>query len=91
MNIRAATATDLKNRLGVYLKRVRAGQSLLITDRGRPIGRLIPEGGIAEEPLIARLMARGLLTPPKGRGELPRRVRSRGPLASETIVAERRR
>ncbi len=33
---------DLKAHLGHYLRRVRAGESLVITARGEPVGRLIP-------------------------------------------------
>ncbi|TFU14138.1 type II toxin-antitoxin system Phd/YefM family antitoxin, partial [Thermus tengchongensis] len=34
----------LKNRLGFYLRKVRQGESLLLTDRGKPVARLVPEG-----------------------------------------------
>ena len=33
---------ELKIRLGTYLRRVRAGASLVVTDRGRPIAELRP-------------------------------------------------
>jgi len=44
---------ELKSRLSEYLRHVKAGQTLLITERGRPIGRLVP----ADQPLEARLRA----------------------------------
>ena len=33
---------ELKNRLSHYLRLTKAGQTVEITDRGRPIGRIIP-------------------------------------------------
>ncbi|MCI0774033.1 MAG: type II toxin-antitoxin system prevent-host-death family antitoxin, partial [Chloroflexi bacterium] len=39
---RSVGIRELKNRLSKYLRAVKAGQTILITDRGRPVGRLIP-------------------------------------------------
>lgn len=47
---------ELKNGLSRYLKRVRKGETIVITDRGEPIARIIP-AGIPEH--IARLIAEG--------------------------------
>jgi prevent-host-death family protein len=33
---------ELKTRLSSYLRQVRAGETIIITDRGRPIGRIVP-------------------------------------------------
>ena len=35
---------DLKARLSEYLARVKSGEEVLVTDRGRPIARLVPVG-----------------------------------------------
>lgn len=35
-----ATISELKNSLSAYLKKVRAGQSILILDRNHPVARL---------------------------------------------------
>lgn len=35
-----ATISELKNSLSAYLKKVRAGQSILILDRNQPVARL---------------------------------------------------
>ena len=35
-------ARELKTRLGTYLRRVREGRTLLVTDRGEPIAELRP-------------------------------------------------
>ena len=55
---------DLKAHLSRYLRRVKAGESLIITSRGETVGRLIParpsptEGD--EEARIAAMVAAGL-------------------------------
>ena len=35
-----ATISDLKNRLSAYLKKVRAGHTILVLDRDEPVARL---------------------------------------------------
>ena len=35
---------ELKTRLGKYIKRVQAGGTVIVTDRGKPVGRIIPIG-----------------------------------------------
>ena len=35
-------ARELKNRLGLYLRQVRAGEAILVTERGRPVAELRP-------------------------------------------------
>ncbi len=34
---------DLKNRLSKYLREVKKGRSIVITERGKPIGQIIPK------------------------------------------------
>ena len=50
---------ELKSGLSRYLKRVREGESIVVTDRGEPIARIIPVG-VPEG--IAKLMAEGRVT-----------------------------
>lgn len=47
------SARELKNRLGRYLKLVRHGHSLEITDRGRPVACLVPQRDDIEDRLQA--------------------------------------
>jgi antitoxin (DNA-binding transcriptional repressor) of toxin-antitoxin stability system len=61
-----ATISELKNRLSAYLKKVRAGQSILILDRDQPVARL--ERVVAGEPgdeRLDRLERAGLVRRPK--------------------------
>lgn len=34
---------ELKAHLSAYLRRVQSGATVVITDRGRPVGRIVPE------------------------------------------------
>jgi prevent-host-death family protein len=44
---------DLKSRLSEYLRQVKQGQIVIITDHGHPVGRLSP----VEQPLDERMKA----------------------------------
>lgn len=80
-----------------YLDRVRAGQEILVTDRGRPVAKLVPvTGGVREGSRRERQVREGLLLP--GRGKLRRSLlepptgdarQGRGVL--EALIEERRR
>ena len=39
---------DLKARLSEYLRQVKEGETVIITEHGRPIGRIIPEPDTVE-------------------------------------------
>ena len=57
---------DLKNRLSEYIRQVRAGESVLVTDRGEVVAELAPPGqGTADATVPHGLLAlskRGLVT-----------------------------
>jgi prevent-host-death family protein len=40
---------ELKENLSKYMAKVKSGQSIVITEHGRPVGRIIPEGQSLEE------------------------------------------
>lgn len=56
---------ELKNRLSAYVKQVRAGQAIVVTDRGHAVAELRPPGQVPPDtkidPGVARLVNRGLL------------------------------
>jgi prevent-host-death family protein len=52
--MRTATITQAKNGLSALIDRVRAGESVLILDRGTPVARL--------EPIVSRSDAEGRLS-----------------------------
>lgn len=58
---------ELRQNLSRYLTRVKAGESLVVTERGREVALLVPSGESAEE--HARLAARFGATVPVARLE----------------------
>jgi prevent-host-death family protein len=55
---------ELRQNLSVYLKRVAAGETLRVTEQGRPVAMLTPLPK-QEESVLDRLIAQGLATPAK--------------------------
>ncbi|HEY1410154.1 MAG TPA: type II toxin-antitoxin system prevent-host-death family antitoxin [Promineifilum sp.] len=51
---------ELKARLSEYLRQVKAGETVIITEHGRPIGRIVPEPESLEQ-RIQRLVESGEL------------------------------
>lgn len=93
--MRKVGTRELKNRLSQYLRQVRRGRSLVITDRGKPVAQLTPiaDSGAGDGELIAvlrRLEAQGKLRLPTGRMRKFRPVPGRGKSASEMIIEDRR-
>jgi prevent-host-death family protein len=66
-----AASAELKASLSEYLAKVKAGEELLVTERGRPIAKIVPLSG--GEALSARMEAAARAGIVKmGSGELPR-------------------
>jgi prevent-host-death family protein len=49
----AVGVRELKARLSKYLQQVKAGRSIVITERGKAVGRLVPNAQSLEEKLLA--------------------------------------
>ena len=60
---------DLNQNTSQVLARVSGGESLEITDRGRPIARLVPVGD--DRSTLANLVAAGRATSPTSTGPVP--------------------
>ena len=71
--MRTVNIAELKARLSAQIRRVRAGEEVLVCDRNKPVARIIPCGLEDYSEQEQRLIARGVLTPP---------VRRRRPSAS---------
>ena len=89
-----ATISELKNRLSAYLDRVRAGHSVLIFDRDRPIARLEPvEANARPDDRLAHLERAGLIRRAKTKIDL-KALRRPAPRARrsvrEALIEERR-
>ena len=71
--MKVATITEVKNKLSAFIDRVRAGESILIVDRGRPVARLEPVASIDEDAdgRLARLERAGIIRRGERRGPDP--------------------
>lgn len=81
---------ELKNRLSYYLRRVRRGESILVSDRDRIIARIDRVGVDAPVPgsdgeWLDRLEQRGAVR--RGTGKLSRSWLTRKPSARVDVVA----
>ncbi len=60
---------ELRQNASRYLRQVERGETFEVTDRGRPVARLVP---IKSQSTRERLIAEGRLTPAKGKlSDLP--------------------
>jgi prevent-host-death family protein len=96
--MKKATITEAKNQLSALIDRVRHGETIVITDRGRPVARLVSAlTGAAQDPegRLARLERRGGLRlattrPPRSLilKDLPKAKKPSGVL--DALIEERR-
>lgn len=92
MATHAVGARELKIRLGTYLRQVRQGRTLIVTDRGQPVAELRPivseEGADAA---LARLEADGVVRrPTRTRLSSFRPITSRGKSLSAAVIEDRK-
>ena len=81
--------SNLKNRLSSYLKKVQAGETVLIMDRNRPIARIERvTGALADEEWLARLEAAGVISRPirPMSPEVRKMLLSKGPRAKKSVL-----
>ena len=88
-----ANVAQIKARLSEYLRQVKEGSEVVITERGIPVARLVP---LAPEEKRAtreeRLIRSGALRPPAGprkRLGAPRLKRGAGRAVLQALLAER--
>jgi prevent-host-death family protein len=79
---------EFKNGLSGYIDRVRDGEEVIVTDRGRPVARLSAID--ASQDRLAELVAAGIVRPPSSFDRyLPkRRIKAKGSVSE--LVAEQR-
>lgn len=64
--MKRASISTLKAKLSQFLDAVKAGEEVLVTERGKPIARLSPvKGSTRENERIERLVRTGQLLPPR--------------------------
>jgi prevent-host-death family protein len=80
---------DLKNGLSRYIERVRDGEEVIVTDRGRPVARLTSIDASSDR--LADLVSAGIVRPPTRTASRrpPRRIEPKGPVSD--LVLEQRR
>ena len=92
--MKIAAVAQLKASLSAYLKRVKAGEAVVVTERGKPVAKLVPL--LASERLphhLREMEKQGLITIgtgklPKGFWDLPRFKDPEG-LVIKAIIEER--
>ena len=72
---------ELRNQLSKWVARVRDGEEVTITDRGKPVARLVPVDG---ERNYDRLVREGVITPARSR----RRPKARPRVEATGSVSE---
>lgn len=83
-------ARELKTRLGTYLRRVREGQRIVVTERGTPVAELRSLAPDDERGWLLRLHAAGLVSAPTRKALAPvRAIRGRGQSLALAIVEDR--
>ena len=92
--MKTAAVAQLKAELSRYLRMVRSGEEILVTDRHVPIARLVPvEAGAVGDDELRELERQGLLR--VGTGRIPasfwkaRRARDPKGLLRKALAAER--
>jgi prevent-host-death family protein len=90
----SAGIKDVKNNLSRLLAQVKAGEEILITERGRPVARIVKEnrGDKSIRAALGPLVQRGLIALPS-RGILKDRisvVEVQGKPVSEMVTEDRR-
>lgn len=93
-HMKTASITEAKTRLVALLEAVRAGETVVITDRGVPVARIVPAAAEPgdDEARIARLEEKGVLRrgllPPLPLESLPEPISIPGAVAA--LLEERR-
>jgi prevent-host-death family protein len=82
---------ELKENLSKYLKSVKSGEKIVVTDRKKEVAIIVPFGAEADEEKILQLTQRGVAhwngMKPMG---MRSRIESRGRSVSEAVLEDRR-
>ena len=82
---------ELKNNLSKYLKIVKSGEKIIVTERRKQVAVIMPLGLDTEEEKILQMAQKGIASwsgaKPTG---MINRIKSRGKSVSEAIIEDRR-
>ena len=89
----SVSVSELNRQTAKVLERVKAGESLEISEYGRPVARLLPAAPTTGTPLLDRLIAQGRAVPAANPGPIPptppRDERDQGVSLSEALTRMR--
>ena len=85
---------EIKNNLSRYLARVKDGEEVMITERGKAIARIVKENSknMAVREALAQWIDRGVVIMPSRspKGDVPARHRATGKTVAEMVIEDRR-
>jgi prevent-host-death family protein len=84
--LQAAGVREVKNNLSHYVRKVKKGERIAITEHGRVVAELVPPTSPAKSRL-SELIARGVVTPAKKRGPIPK-LAIDNPMPAGTALAD---
>lgn len=67
----SVTVSELNRQTAKVLERVKAGESVEISEYGRPVARILPVAPTTGVPLLDRLIAQGRAIPASSPGPIP--------------------
>lgn len=82
---------ELKENLGYYMKKIRAGEKIILTDRKKEIAIVTPLGEKGSEEKLYRLVNRGLAAWSGGKPNgMRQRIASKTKSVSSAVIEDRR-
>jgi len=87
--MRTVGSRELKNRLGRYLGLVGKGETIIVTDRGKPVAEPEPKATYSIEDVLKRLEAEGHLRRGTGKFRPFKPIRVKGKPMSQIILEDR--
>ncbi len=81
---------ELKTRLSAYMRRVKAGETIVITEHGKPIGRIVPVGQSTIEQMATLKRAGFINWNEKKLPQISPQARTRGDRSLSDLLLEDR-
>jgi len=69
--MKSASISKLKATLSAYIASVKAGEEVIVTDRGKPVARIVPVASeVGEDDRLRELVSRGVIRPGRAKPTL---------------------
>jgi prevent-host-death family protein len=82
--VKTVSISDLRAKLSAHIRRVRNGEEVLVCDRNKPVARIVPVR-FEEDEREKRLIARGVLAPPRKRRSSEKWPKPPGNISDEVM------